>query len=170
MHYAVNVRSGVGLQLVSFIILRGIELEIFGCATLRLYKINCPNSFKVVNVRLGSTNEMEAAWLVSYVLIVKVVSYVFKRVIAYCVQTSEMFRLVWSKTLFVYSYGQLCLKGSSEKMQIPTCWNLLGHSTIALPIFVLYPGSILEQFLSHLAFIPTRKNVSFIFVSFTSSI
>ena len=107
MHYAVKVRSGVGLQLVSFIIFRGIDLESFGCATLRLYKINCPNSFKVVNVRLGSTNEMEAAWLVSYVLIVKVVSYVFKRVIAYCVQTSEMFRFVWSKTLFEYSYGQL---------------------------------------------------------------
>ena len=33
---------------------------------------------------------------------------------------------------------------------------------------VLSPGSILEQFLSQLAFIPTRKNVSFIFVSFPS--
>jgi len=50
MHHAVKVHSGVELQLVSFLILKGIELEIFGCATLRLYKINCPSFFKVVNV------------------------------------------------------------------------------------------------------------------------
>jgi len=73
MHCAVKVHSGVGWQLIPFIILRGIELEIFGCAALRLYKINCPSSFKVINVHLGSTNETETAWLGSYVLIVNVV-------------------------------------------------------------------------------------------------
>jgi len=77
MRCAVKVHSGVELQIVLFIILSGIELEIFGCATLRLYKIKCPSSFKVINVHFGSTNETEAAWLGSYVLIVKVVRCVF---------------------------------------------------------------------------------------------
>jgi hypothetical protein len=87
MHCAVKGHSGVELQLSSFLILRGIELEFLGWATLRLYELNCPSSLFESRIHHGSTNETEATWPGSYVHTVKVARFVFKGVSAYCVQT-----------------------------------------------------------------------------------
>jgi hypothetical protein len=76
---------------------------------------------------------------------------------------SEMFGMVWSKLVFMWPtvFGRESSLSANSNMLEPD-----GPQHNCPADFVLSPDIILQQFLSHLAFVPTRKNVSFIFSSF----